>query len=179
MDTILDILQAILPAILVFLTAWLLLDKYLGNLPIQQNAPKADHADAERLKLLLPLKLKAYERLIIFLERLNPPSIIMRVNQSGMSAIQLQLELLKTIREEYEHNQSLQIYVEPETWSQITHAKEEVITLIKIASSKLKQSDSGSGELARLILEIDAQLTENPVRKSIGILSREARKAMN
>lgn len=182
MNTMLDILQAILPGILVFLTAWLLLDKYLGNLPINQNPSKntstTENLDVEKLKILLPLKLKAFERLIIFLERINPPSLIMRQNQMGMSALQLQIELLKTIREEYEHNQSLQIYVSKETWAAISHAKDEVAGLVKLSSGKLNNLESSSRELSKIILEIDGQVNDNPVRKAIRALNEEANREM-
>jgi len=181
MDTMIDIFQAILPSTLVFLAAWWLLERFSSKLsnqsrPIAQN--DTETVEIEKLKILLPLKLKAYERLVIFLERINPASLIMRQNQSGMSAIQLQLELLKSIREEYEHNQSLQIYVTAETWEIINRAKEEVISLVKISSSKLKAQEANSRELAGIILEIDGQIKDNPVRKAIKALNNEARQSM-
>lgn len=178
METFIELIKAILPAILVFLTAWLLLEKYLGNLPISTSTEKDKSHHSQKLAILLPLQLKAYERLIIYMERINPSALVMRVNQSGMSAVQLQLELLKAIREEHEHNQSLQIYVEEDTWNMIITAKEEVISLVKIASGKVNTSEASSSELARVILEIDGSVKKNPVKQTIDQLRVEAKRKL-
>lgn len=92
--------------------------------------------------------------------------------------MQLQLELLKAIREEHEHNQSLQIYVEEDTWNMIITAKEEVISLVKIASGKVNTSEASSSELARVILEIDGSVKKNPVKQTIDQLRVEAKRKL-
>jgi hypothetical protein len=65
----------------------------------------------ERRKAMSSLRIAAYERLIIMIERTDPANIIMRYPIHSMTAASLQFELMKSIREEYEHNVSLQMYV--------------------------------------------------------------------
>ena len=174
MESLIDLGLAILPAVLVFMTAWLLFDKYLSRIefPAVQST---NNLEAERLRIMLPLQLKAYERLIIFMERIDPSAMVMRISQSGMSSIQLQLEFLKAVREEFEHNQSLQIYVSPQCWAKIVHAKNEVNGLIKIAAEKTSQADASGAELARIILQIESKVQETPVKQAIAQLNKEAR----
>ena len=106
---------------------------------------------------MLPLKLQAYERLVVYLERINPNTMVVRVNRNGMNAQQLHMELIKTIKTEYEHNLSQQIYVGYGSWELVKTAKEELIKLINISSSKVSH-DAPSNELAMMILNIAANL---------------------
>lgn len=175
MEALMDVIQVILLAII----AVLLILMASKSKSVAQQSPLLypevkNSAEGEKIKVLLPLKLKAYERLVIFMERINPSSLIMRVSQSGMSATQLQLELLRAVREEYEHNLSLQIYVSEEAWRRIETAKDEVLSLIKIASSKTGNQGSGT-DLSRIILEIDGSVQENPVKKAVTFLKKEIR----
>src|SRR6186713_1948779 len=62
-------------------------------------------------KETIQLRLQAYERLLLYLERISPNSILPRLHRSGMTAGQLQTELIVTIRTEFEHNYSQQLYV--------------------------------------------------------------------
>ncbi|HRB40541.1 MAG TPA: hypothetical protein PKX86_07525 [Bacteroidia bacterium] len=81
--------------------------------------------DARRLiqKDMLPLKLQAVERMVVFLERIQPENILFRILQPGMNVRDLQVDLLAAIRQEYEHNVSQQVYVSVQSWSLITKAK--------------------------------------------------------
>lgn len=179
MESLIDLALTIIPAILVFLTAWLLLEKYLSNLELPIAQKQSNSLESEKLKIMLPLQLKAYERLILFMERIDPSALVMRINQTGMSSVQLQLELLKAVREEYEHNQSLQIYVSTECWELIRGAKDEVMGLIKIAAERTAKPDSSGAELARVILQIESKVSETPVRKALNRLNIEARELIH
>ena len=106
---------------------------------------------------ITPLKIQAYERIVIFLERINPNSLVIRVNKNGMSARQLHQELVAAVKSEYEHNLSQQIYLSAGAWELVKTSKEEIIQLINIASSKTAH-DSNSSELAMLILNISSNL---------------------
>ena len=69
--------------------------------------------DLEKTKTFFPLKIQAYERVILFLERIDPSNMMIRAHKSGMNAATLHRELLKIVREEYTHNMSQQIYIQP------------------------------------------------------------------
>ncbi|PVX50009.1 hypothetical protein C7377_1654 [Balneicella halophila] len=86
-------------------------------------------------KAIFALKMQAYERLSLFLERSKPQSLLMRLMHKTSDAKQLQLLLLNTIREEFEHNFSQQIYVSESLWQSISMAKDRLIQLINKAAS--------------------------------------------
>ena len=153
MDYFLELLKIILPAGVVFATAYLIIKRFLDN-----DQKRREHEIKKNNQATLaPLRLQAYERVIIFLERMNPNSLVLRVNKNGMNAHQLHLELIKTVKSEYEHNMSQQIYMSAGAWELVKNAKEETIKLINISSTKVGH-DKPSNELAMMVLDITANL---------------------
>lgn len=153
MEYFIDILKIILPAGLVFAAAYFIIKSFLDN--------DQKRRDGEIKKLnqvtIIPLRLQAYERIVLFLERVNPSSLVVRVNKNGMSAQQLHLELIKTIKTEYEHNLSQQIYMSAGAWELVKTTKEEIIKLINISSTKVPH-DNTSNELAMMVINITSNL---------------------
>ena len=92
-------------------------------------------------KEMLPLKLQAIERMVVFLERLRPESMVFRILQPGMQVRDLQLDLLATIRSEYEHNLSQQVYLTPQSWVAVRQAKDEMIALINVSADSVQTDD--------------------------------------
>lgn len=153
MDGLIEILKIILPAGAVFAAAYLLVQKFLNN----EQKRREHELKKTGQAAITPLKIQAYERVVIFLERIHPNSIVVRVNKHGMSAHQLHQELIKTIKSEYEHNLSQQIYVSHNAWELVKTAKEEVIKLVNISATKVPH-DNGSNDLAMMILNITANI---------------------
>lgn len=91
----------------------------------------------EYVKTVVPIRLQAYERMTLFLERISPNSLIIRCYQPGMNLQTLQGVLTKTIRDEWEHNLSQQIYISSESWTRIREAKDEMINLINSSAISL------------------------------------------
>lgn len=153
MEYFIEILKIILPAGAVFAAAYLIVKNFLDN--------DQKRRDSELKKLnqasTMPLRLQAYERIVLFLERVNPSSLVVRVNKNGMNAQQLHLELIKTIKSEYEHNLSQQIYMSAGAWELVKNAKEEIIKLVNISSTKIPQENS-SNELAMMVINITSNL---------------------
>lgn len=153
MEYFIDILKIILPSGIVFAAAYLIIKSFLDN--------EQKRRDMELKKLnqasITPLRLQAYERVVIFLERVNPSPLVVRVNKASMNAQQLHAELIKTIKTEYEHNLSQQIYVSAGAWELVKTTKEEIIKLINISSTKVPQ-DSPGNELAMMIINITSNL---------------------
>ncbi|MFM9422394.1 MAG: hypothetical protein RIR06_855 [Bacteroidota bacterium] len=104
---------------------------------------------------LSPLRVAAFERLIIMLERSRPSALVMRASKAGINASFLQLEIIKSLREEFEHNVSLQLYVSESTWQNIQDAKAEVTELVKVAFSKVDPNGPAI-QLAHWITELEA-----------------------
>ena len=103
-------------------------------------------------KSVLPMRLQAYERMTLYLERIHPSALLHRVRKEGMTSGALHFALLNTIRTEYDHNCVQQIYISEKSWDAIKKSKENVLALINNAASKVP-AKSDSKDLAKLILE--------------------------
>lgn len=117
-------------------------------------------------KALAPLRVSAYERITIMLERITPQSLVMRHNIGASSAAMLQMELIRSIREEFDHNVSLQIYVSADCWEKVKRAKEETAELIKVAFTRVKP-ESTPMELSREILKLESAVGNSAIREAI------------
>jgi hypothetical protein len=123
-------------------------------------------------KAISNLRVSACERLIIMLERIHPDSLVLRQNIATSSAAMLQLELIKSIREEYEHNVSLQLYISDHAWQYVRFAKDEMLELIKIAYTKVRPESTGM-DLSREIFKLSASLQNDPVKQAIQQVKKE------
>ena len=123
-----------------------------------------------------PNRIQAFERLVLYLERINPNNLIMRVHRSGMSASVLHTELLKAIRDEYDHNMSQQIYVSSESWKLCKMAKDETVQLINFSMGKLTKQGATGGDLSKVIFEIYGHLDSEPTMVASEYLKKELRR---
>ena len=164
------ILKFLLPAVVLYFTVRLIVQAYLKN----EEKKREESKMPGNSQTILPLRLQAYERLILLLERITPAQAINRALQPGMTTYHLQLMLIQNIREEFEHNVAQQIYVSPSGWALIKSAKEEIILLINTSAA---ETDAGAsaGELAKILLENWAHLDQNPVQIAIDQLKAEVR----
>ena len=105
------------------------------------------------------LQIQAYERVILFLERIDPNNMIIRTHKNGMNAITLHRELLKIVREEYTHNMSQQIYIQPKSWKTVLNAKDETIQILNVAVNNLSADSSG--------LDLSAKIFESIASKKL------------
>jgi len=126
----------------------------------------------EKEREMLPLKLKAQERLVIFLERITPTSLLMRVNQGGYTAAKLHYELLKAVREEFEHNMSMQLYVSPETWAATVGGRDEVVLMLHNCVQNAP-ADNSSITLSQAILEAEARSGVPAIKRGLQMLRTE------
>jgi hypothetical protein len=123
---------------------------------------------------ITPIRLQAYERMVLFLERISITQLVSRVHKSGMSARLLQSELVKTIRNEYDHNLSQQVYITQQTWNSIKTAKEETIRAINIASTKV--SDDAAGlDLVNVLFDLVTKVEKLPTDIALEQLKLEAK----
>lgn len=170
MEDFLDILKYTLPAIIVFVATFLILKKFMDN---EYRKQMLDLRKANQ-KIATPLRLQAYERLILFLERISLNNLVARVHKQGMSAKLLQSSLIQTIRAEYEHNISQQIYVSATAWETIKISKEEVIKVVNIAATQMGDTATGA-ELSQKIFEIVMKLESSPTQIAVNQLKNEVR----
>ncbi len=169
MDYLKDILIIVVPGLLIFLTAYLLLKNFLDN----QEKKEWMKVKMDMRKEALPYRLQAYERVILLMERINPNNMIPRVRESNMTAADLQVALIKDIRNEFEHNLSQQLYLTEDSWLLVKNAKEEIIKLINLSYGHLKPDDD-SMELGRAILNALMKNESSPTDQAIRYLKHEA-----
>jgi hypothetical protein len=160
----------LLPAAIVF-AAVFISKKYLAFNDKNKHFKLRERAFIE----VLPKKLHAYERMILFLERISPSSLVMRTHKAGMSSKLLQAELMRSIREEYEHNLAQQMYISPESWALIKKTKDEMTHLITVSAEKAGEDANGT-ELAQIIFRISGELGALPTDKAIAQLKAEIQK---
>ncbi|MDO5759522.1 MAG: hypothetical protein Q4Q06_00685 [Bacteroidota bacterium] len=96
-------------------------------------------SEKEVRKTLTPIQLQAYERLVLFLERIKPDNLIRRCFQTGMDAKLLKDVMIKNIENEYEHNLSQQLYISSECWLRIKNAKEDLINTLNVLTNKIDE----------------------------------------
>lgn len=170
METFLDILKYVLPSVITFLTAFFLVKKFLER--DYQNQMAA--MKGENQKMITPLRLQAYERLILLMERTNLSDLITRTHKAGMSARMLHSELLKTIRNEFDHNIAQQLYVTNKSWDSLKTAKEETIKTINIAASHVSDT-APAMELVNVLFDIITKVDRLPTEIATDMLKMEAR----
>ena len=170
MNYLFDIIKISISGILVFFTAYYMLQNLLKN----EEKKKYYEMRKETIKALNPVRLTAYERFALFLERINPESMILRVQQPGMTVADLHLALLVNIREEFEHNVSQQIYISPELWSFIKNSKESLVQFINTCSSKIPD-DLPAIELSKVIIEGYNSIENPPTEVALNFLKKEVR----
>jgi hypothetical protein len=124
-------------------------------------------------KLLTPVRLQAYERIVLLLERIKPDSLALRLQNSKMTYKQLQLLMLDTVRKEFNHNLSQQIYLTDESWSAVVNAKEQIVRMINLASTKMKE-ESSSNDFIRFVIEMYNNLELRPIENTIRLVKNEA-----
>lgn len=170
MDLFFDFLKIVIPSTLVFLTAFYTIKKFLDN----EEKKQLLQMRKEGQKMITPIRLQAYERITMYLERIAPNTLINRVYKNGMTSRMLQIELLNTIRNEFNHNLSQQVYLSDTAWSLTKNAKEEMIKLINLASTKVKDDASGV-DLSKVILQVSMKINKLPTDIAIQYLKKEIR----
>jgi hypothetical protein len=161
----------LVPSGIVFGTAYF----FLNKLSEKEQRVASIELRKERQKMMLPNRVDAYQRMVLFLERISPNSLVMRVHNPSFAAAQFQAELLRTIREEFEHNVAQQIFISPQAWEMVKNSKEETIKIIHIAASQMNEASTGT-ELASKIFEISAQVNPLPTEIAGRFLKEELQK---
>ena len=171
MDITLQVLIALVPSMGIFATAYFMMTGFIEN----ENKRRHSEIKHGNKELITPVRLQAYERVVLFLERITPNSLVMRVFKNGMSGKLLQSELVKSIRSEYEHNMSQQVYMSNQAWELVKTAKEETIKLINIASTNVAETAEGM-ELANAVISVAGQIKKLPTQVAIEALKFELSK---
>lgn len=136
---IISYIAYLLPAIVVGLIAYYFFKGHTAN----EEGRRRYLIQKEAQKNILPIRLQAYERLTLFLERIDPKKLLIRVKPYSDELQKYETLLIQNIENEYEHNLAQQIYVSPECWNLISAAKNATMQVIRQASmnDKVENSD--------------------------------------
>ena len=173
MNELLEILKYTIPSIIVFAIVYIMVKRYFEN----EKQQRREKIILKNLDIITPLRLQAYERFTLFLERISPESLILRINKPGYTCKQLHNELLSVIRAEFEHNLAQQIYISNKAWELIKIARSNTVHLININAGKV-QPDSPSLNLSKAILESTMDIKKIPTAEALFFLKEEVNKVI-
>ncbi len=137
-DKILELAFYTLPALITGGVAYYLFDSYFKD----QQHTRRWLAQKENQKQALPLRLQAYERMALFLERINPAKLLIRVAPNSDDKAAYQNLLIYHIEQEYEHNLTQQIYITDECWTMVLTAKNTIIQNIRKTTADTSVADA-------------------------------------
>jgi hypothetical protein len=158
MELAIEFVKILAPAAIVLYAMYLTVRSFLNK----EREEKLIQIKAANTDVVAPIRLQAYERLVLLLERISPNNLISRLNTAKMSAVEFQHLLLREIREEFNHNLSQQVYTSDEAWNLVKNAKEEVVALVNRCAQEMGE-DATSVDLSKKIfntlLESDTDIT--------------------
>ncbi|MGB1042249.1 MAG: hypothetical protein ACPGU6_02560 [Tenacibaculum sp.] len=166
-DKLIEGLAYALPALVTGGVAYFILSSFIT----QDNNEKKFKALVEKKRESLPIKLQAYERLLLFCERINPTKLLVRVNPIGTETNNYLQLLIANIEQEFEHNLVQQLYVSEDSWKAVLAAKLTIIAKLR----KTAEEANTAKELREKVL-IDYSQNENPTQTSIAYLKQEVKK---
>ena len=140
-----EILKYCIPALIVLLATWIVMYKLFQN---EQQKREWELKKAAQ-KEISPIRLRAYERLALVLERTQPEHLLMDLDVSQFTVPQLQQRLLQTIRLEFDHNMSQQIYVSEQVWDKIVAARGQMLAFVREHVAGLCQDPADSLQYQR------------------------------
>lgn len=123
---------------------------------------------------MLPHKLQAHERMIVFVERINPSNVLVRVHQQGISVEDLQSLVINELNSEYQHNITQQLYIDDITWNVIRKLKDDTIAMIGNAAKGLPIDATGV-DLSKKVLQHLATMQENPYDLTLTLIKNGIR----
>lgn len=164
---LLEILKIILPAFIVFLTVFYLMKEFFKAQIQMKNMELRSKGWGDTI----PLKIQAFERLALFLERIRVQNLLLRLEEEGMTVKELKAVLLIGLQHEYDHNVSMRLYISEKLWEIISLAKFEVTAMIAEAANET--TDNRVETFKANIRKRMDEREKDPVDIAIGALKGE------
>lgn len=165
-----EILAYSIPALVVLAATWLVMHKLFNN----EQEKRLWELKRLSQKEISPIRLRAYERLTLLLERTTPDRMLMEMNLQEMTIPQVQQQLLRTIRLEYDHNLSQQIYVSDEVWDKIIRARDEMGAFVTAMAAGMPEGSS-TLDYAKTLITAYSTNGETPNSLALSALKEEAK----
>ncbi len=170
MELVADLIKVLLPAALVLWAMYLTVSSFLKKELVQKEL----NIKAETAKTILPIRLQAYERMALFLERISPNNLLIRLSGRVDTVAGFQQLMLAEIREEFSHNLAQQVYMSDEAWLNIKNAMNEIVALINLSAKDI-DPNAPSLELSKRILEVVLSKNIAPSDDALKFLKQEMR----
>ncbi len=168
MNQLINLILGLAPALIIFAIVYFLLKEFF----FQESKRRERSSTNESVKITLPLRLQAYERIVLFLERITPNHLVTRLLDNNMTAREFHRLLVKTINEEFNHNISQQLYISSGAWELVKSAKEKTITQVNSTFAALGDYATAL-DLSQKILETN--LEEMVTAKALAYIKDEVR----
>ncbi len=167
-DFLEDLVKIIVPAAAVMYGMYLVVKSFLNK----EFERRLIEFKLKNTETILPIRLQAYERMALFLERISPSSLLIRLNQPSLTVAQFQQLLISQIREEMSHNFSQQVYMSDNAWKLIKTAMDDIVNVINTAAQEVP-ADAKGVELGKKIFEKLLQRDQDPVNQALIYLKSE------
>lgn len=168
MDVLTDFVKILVPASVVLYAVYLLTRSFIQK----EIELKKLEVRGRSIETVLPNRLQAYERITLFLERIAPQNLLVRVNTTAMPAKEFHQLLLSEIRNEFNHNVSQQVYMSENVWELVKNAKEDLIVTINDAAAEMG-AEAGGLELSKKIFEKTIAKENDPISHALTELKKE------
>lgn len=168
MDALIEYGKILIPASVVLYGVYLMVRAFINK----EIELKKLEIRGRSIETILPNRLQAYERMCLFLERMSPPNLLLRVSNPALSAREFHKVLLDEIRNEYNHNVSQQIYMSEEVWNMVRNAKEDLVIMVNQAAESMNQESTGL-DLSRKIFELSMEKNVEPIGHALNELKKE------
>ncbi len=163
---IIELLFYLLPAIVTGVVAYYFFAMHTKN----EEGRRRFLIHKESQKTALPLQLQAYERMALFLERINPSKLLLRIQPESIDKDTYEMELIEAIEREFEHNLSQQIYITEECWNVIKTSKNATIHLIRRSSKTAENAQKVREDILNNLMDKQA-----PSETALGYIKKEVR----
>ncbi|PQJ73036.1 DUF7935 family protein [Polaribacter butkevichii] len=159
----------ILPAAVTGLVSYYMFNKLISK----QNPKSRMEILAQKSKDTLPIKLQAYERMLLFCERINPVKILVRVKPISENTQDYLQLLIANVEQEFEHNLVQQIYISDDTWTAILAAKNTVINKLR----QVAETSKSANELRENVIVYYSK-TLPPTDTAVSFIKNEVKKLL-
>ena len=176
MDTFffITLFSYVLIAGLVGVVGYYLINQYWKKRSVHESGLKQMDLQQSGKSATLTLKLQAYERLMIFCERISIPNLLMRLQASGGKAKDLHLALALAVQQEFEHNTTQQLYVSENLWNIVKLTKDNTIGIIHKIGTEVGD-DATTGELTKALYNYLGELGSSPVETAQSAIRQEVK----
>ena len=174
MDAVLEIIKITIPSLIVFLTVYVLMKYHYRKVATLESMKlRSDNANST-----MPLRLQAYERLLLFCERISIPNLIFRLKTNAMTSIELRNAMIISVQKENEHNMAQQLYTSQKLWDILSLAKNDVISMISQEAATVGPQENANQLSSQLLNKLQAG-GRSPIDVSINAIKEEAKIILN